>query len=148
MAGTFSEYVRFRPEALAELLRSDQGPVARHLLQLGETVKQGAQRRVGVYVAPDAYSAANRGRRSGQLKASIVKRLANVEGELACMVGSEDPIALLHHEGTVPHIIRARRAPRLVFYWPKAGRVVSFVQVSHPGTAPNRYLTDALADIR
>jgi hypothetical protein len=59
-------------------------------------------------------------------------------------VVAEDEIALWHHEGTRPHTIRARRKPLLVFFWPKAGRVVSFKQVNHPGTKPNRFLTKPL----
>jgi hypothetical protein len=148
VAGTFGDYVVFHPAALAELLRGPDGPVARHLLAKGELVKNEARRRVGVYVPPDSFSASNRKRKPGQLRDSIVKRLVQDGGELNCLVGSEDPIALLHHEGTVPHIIRASRAPRLVFFWPKVGGVVGFVQVNHPGTAPNRYLTDSLSVIR
>jgi hypothetical protein len=89
-----------------------------------------------------------RARRPGTLKDSIVKRLANVDGELNCLVGSNDPIALIHHEGTVPHIITPKKAGgRLTFYLPGAGAVVSVPKVNHPGTQPNRYLTDALADL-
>lgn len=145
---TFGNYVVFDPAALADLLRGDDGPVARDLIAKGELVKNEARRRVGVYVPPDSYSAANRGRKPGQLRDSIVKRLANENGELACLVGSDDPIALIHHEGTTPHIIRPRSAPMLVFYWPKVGGVVRLLQVNHPGTRPNRYLTDALSVLR
>lgn len=35
--------------------------------------------------------------------------------------------------GARPHIIRARRARTLAFYWPKVGRVVHPVFVRHPG---------------
>lgn len=145
---TFGSYVVFHPAALAELLRGPNGPNARNLIAKGELVRQEARRRVGVYVPPDAFSASNRNRKPGQLRDSIVKRLAEQGGELAVLVGSDDPIALLHHEGTTPHIIRASSKPMLVFYWPKVGRVVRFLQVSHPGTRPNRYLTDALAVLR
>ena len=148
MAGTFGNYVAFHPEALAELLRGPDGPTGRMLLVKGELVKQEARRRVGVYAPPDAFSASNRKRKPGQLRDSIVKRLAEEGGELACLVGSEDPIALLHHEGTVPHIIAARNKPLLVFYWPKVGQVVGLERVNHPGTRPNRYLTDSLSVLR
>lgn len=129
---------------LAELLRSPQGGVARKLFTDGEKVKQEARRLVGVYQPPDAYSAANRKRRPGTLRDSIVKRLVSDGQGLSVLVGSNDPVALWHHEGTRPHVIRARARPRLVFFWQKAGRVVAFKQVNHPGTKPNRFLVKAL----
>jgi hypothetical protein len=46
--------------------------------------------------------------------------------------------------GTKPHVIRARRAPALRFYWPKVGRVVFFKKVNHPGTKANRFLERAM----
>lgn len=131
---------------LAELLRGPNGPVMRQLIEDAELVKREAQRRVGVYRPPDAYSAANRRRRPGTLRDKIVKRVV-AGGPLGTkvQVGADDPIAWLHHEGTEPHVIRARRRPMLVFFWPKVGRVVSFKAVNHPGTEPNRFLSDALA---
>ena len=136
------------PAKLAEVLRSPQGPVMRRMIQDGELVKREAQRLVGVYRPPDAYSAANRRRRPGTLRDSIVKRVVATGRGSAVEVGSDDPIALLHHEGTVPHVIRARRKPLLVFFWRRVGHVVSFRQVNHPGTQPNRYLTNALRVLR
>lgn len=46
--------------------------------------------------------------------------------------------------GTKPHRIAARRAPALVFFWPKVGRTVFFKSVNHPGTKPNDFLTRAV----
>lgn len=132
------------PRKLAELLRSPQGVVARRLIEDAELVKQEAQRRVGVYDPPP--EGPPRARRPGTLRDSIVKRVVTTAGgDIAVEVGSSDPIALIHHEGTEPHIIAARNAPRLVFYWSVAGGVVAFTHVNHPGTKPNRYLTDSLA---
>lgn len=145
---TFGAYLIFDPAKLAEVLRGPNGPVARRLIEDGEKVKIEAKRLVGVYQPPDAYSAAHRRRRPGTLRDSIVKRFAEQGGEFECLIGSNDPIALMHHEGTVPHVIRAQNRPMLVFYWPKAGGVVSFKQVNHPGTQPNRYLTNALNVLR
>lgn len=136
------------PQKLAELMRSPQGPVIRRLIEDGEVVKQGAQRRVGVYRPPDSYAASHRTRKPGTLRDSIVKRVTSDGQGTYVEVGSADPIALLHHEGTEPHEITPSRAPRLVFFWPKVGHVVSLMRVSHPGTRPNRYLTDSLQDLR
>jgi hypothetical protein len=135
------------PVKLAQFLRGPNGPVLRRMIEDGELVKREAQRLVGVYRPPDAYSAANRRRRPGTLRDSIVKRV-HAGAQPYVEVGSDDPIALIHHEGTVPHVIRARRAPRLVFFWGKVGKVVAFKSVNHPGTKPNRYLTNALAVLR
>lgn len=146
--GTFGTHVTIDPVKLAEFMRSSQGPVIRHMIEQGERVKIKAQELVGVYEPPDAYSAANRKRRPGTLRDSIVKRVADVNGQPAVIVGSDDPIALWHHEGTQPHVVVPRTKPRLVFYWPKAGAVVSFLRVNHPGTRPNRFLTKALDVLR
>lgn len=135
-------------QKLAAFLRSPEGGVTRRLIEDGEKLKQEAQRRVGVYVPPDAYSAANRQRRPGTLRDSIVKRITTDGQGVAVLVGSSDPIALLHHEGTQPHVILPRTKPRLVFFWARAGRVVSFTRVNHPGTKRNPFLVDALQAIR
>jgi hypothetical protein len=51
--------------------------------------------------------------------------------------------------GTRAHVIRARRARYLRFFWRKLGRVVYFKSVRHPGTRPYRFLylaTHAVGD--
>lgn len=119
------------------------GDVVRFMLQQGELVKQEAQRLVGVYQPPPA--GPQRARRPGTLRDSIVKRFQVTSDGVVVTVGSEDPIALIHHEGTEPHTITARNAPTLVFWSERAGAVISVRQVQHPGTQPNRFLTEALA---
>lgn len=128
------------PAKLAELLRGPNGPVMRRLIQDGEAVKDRARQLVGVH---KPVPGERRTRRSGQLRDSIVKRIREPG---VVEVGSEDPIALLHHEGTPPHVITGN--PRLVFFWPKVGRVVAFPKVNHPGTRPNPYLVKALDVLR
>jgi hypothetical protein len=63
-------------------------------------------------------------------------------GGLTAVIGSDNRIALMHHQGTRPHIIMPRRAQTLRFY--SRGRIVYSKLVHHPGTKPNRYLTDNL----
>jgi hypothetical protein len=41
--------------------------------------------------------------------------------------------AVWNDQGTLPHSIYPRRAPQLVFYWAKVGRVVHLNSVRHPG---------------
>lgn len=146
--GEFSVRVQMDPVALAAFIRSPSGPVFRDLVTKGELVKQEARRRVGVYKPDprDPFAARRIARRApGTLRDSIVKRVARQpDGLPVILVGSDDPIALLHHEGTSAHTIVARRAPRLVFWSRKHQHVVRVRRVRHPGTAPNRYLTDAL----
>lgn len=141
--GTFGVYVVIRPAALQRLLESPTGPVTRDLLVRGERVKVRAQQLVGVH---EPQAGERRGRRPGTLRDSIVKRLARNGKGVACIVGSEDPIALWHHEGTVPHRIVPRNARLLRFV--SGGRVVYARGVNHPGTQPNRFLTDALPAAR
>lgn len=140
--------VIINPRLLAEFMRSPEGPVYRKMAKDAQKVKLEAQRLVGVYVPPDSYSASNRKRRPGTLRDSIVTRVVIRGGLPDWQVGSADPIAFLHHEGTPPHVIVASRKPFLVFYWPKVGKVVRFRSVNHPGTKPNRYLTNALKVIQ
>ena len=140
--------VRVFPQQLARLLNSPNGPVMRSLFRDGERVKQEAKREVGVWAPPPGapgWVSANRARRPGTLRDSIVKRFVNTSRGLAVQVIAEDEIALWHHEGTRAHTIRARSKPLLVFF--TGGRTVRTVQVSHPGTAPNRFLTKAVAKV-
>lgn len=141
------------PKGLAELLRGPNGPVYRRLIEDGELVKNKAKQECPVH-KPEAVLTFNtrENRRVGQLRDSIVKRVVvDSDGGPAVLVGSEDPVALWVHEGTVPHPIRARNAPRLVFYWRKGFNgpgIYRFKQVNHPGTQPNRFLLRALTVLR
>jgi hypothetical protein len=56
--------------------------------------------------------------------------------------GGSRSYVMPHHDGSPPHIIRARRAKALRFTW--KGEVVFFRQVRHPGTRGTKFLTRAL----
>ncbi len=45
---------------------------------------------------------------------------------------------------TRPHVIRAKRGRALRFNWPKAGGVVFFAKVNHPGTRPNPFFSQVI----
>jgi hypothetical protein len=122
------------PAKIATFVRDGGGPILRRLVEDGERVKVEARRLVGV--------------KTGNLRDHIVKRVYEVDGAPAVAVGVDKvPYALMHHEGTVPHEIWARRAPLLVFR-AKSGQLVFTRMVHHPGTKPNRFLTDALVVLR
>ena len=86
---------------------------------------------------------------TGELAASIVPDFgtwgpnADLEGRTVAVPRH----AIFVSKGTVPHIIRPKTAELLVFYWPKAGRVVHTKEVHHPGTEANPYLEEALESV-
>lgn len=50
-------------------------------------------------------------------------------------------------KGARAHVIRPKRAGgRLVFYWPKAGKVVVLRKVNHPGNAPHPWWEQVVRD--
>lgn len=84
---------------------------------------------------------------TGGLQNSIRRYWTRERGrKLTVAVGSNRKIAELHHEGTRPHVIRARNAKALR-YESDNGEVVFAKSVNHPGTKPNRYLTDNLRHV-
>lgn len=137
------------PVKLQRFVSSPSGPVFRYMAKQAQVVKQGAQRRVGVWQPkPGDPFAARRiaRRRPGTLRDAIVTRVVERGGIPVWLVIADDEVAQWHHDGTDPHIIRPRRKPRLVFY--NGSHVVATLLVRHPGTEPNPFLTDSLRDIR
>ena len=80
------------------------------------------------------------GKVTGGLAASIHHQMRRAHGLPEVIVGSDNRISLIHHEGTRPHAIKARNAEFLRFS--SNGRIVYDRAILHPGTKPNRYLTD------
>lgn len=116
-----------------QIVRSEKGDVFRYLFRKGQDVQDLAKMQVG--------------KRTGTLERSIVKRFGHTDDDLEVVVGSDLGYARMHHDGTRPHQIIAKPGGVLTFYWPKAGRVVSFRSVNHPGTKANPYLTDPLRTV-
>lgn len=92
-----------------------------------------------------ALAKAQVGVKTAKLQKSIKGNVSTGAGGISSMVGSDNPIALMHHEGTRPHIITPRRAHTLRFA--SRGRIVYTKIVHHPGTKPNRFLTDNLRKV-
>lgn len=120
--------VVIRKAELDFMLNNPSGDVGRYLAKKGRMVQAAAKAQVGV--------------RTGALRASIhMRHLRDSRGQYL-KIGSELNYALLHHEGSKPHLIVAKRATVLRFV--NRGRVVYAHSVMHPGTKANRYLTDNL----
>lgn len=117
--------------AIANITKNPRGMVGDHLRKMGRKLTILAKRDVGVD--------------TGQLRRSIYYRVFLRGGNLQLEVGSNDPIALMHHEGTRPHMIipHSRRALRF-----RQGSTMVFArEVMHPGTKPNPYLSKHLARV-
>lgn len=104
------------------------GELGRYMHKRGEIITAAAKAQVGV--------------RTGALRASIhMRHFRDTRGQYL-RIGSSLPYAYIHHEGTAPHLILPKRQEKLRFV--ARGAVVYTHLVRHPGTPPNRYLTDNL----
>ena len=124
---------------MAELLHSPTGPFGRWMIERGELVKQAARKQAPI--------------KTGCLRGSIVKRVEETPQGIAIRIVSDTSpcspsrksYSLYVHEGTKPHTIMGN--PTLAFFWPSGPngpRMYFFRSVQHPGTKPNRFLTDNL----
>lgn len=84
---------------------------------------------------------ASAGRKTGNLRARMETTGRKVDHRgLEARVGAPVKYALVHHQGSRPHVIKPRKAGgtlRFVI----GGRVIFAKRVNHPGTRPNHYLT-------
>ena len=126
--------------AFHRVFRSENGEVGRWLRRKATMIETLAKITVGVD--------------SGALLRSIDTMLTHhPSGDLMARVGANprDRItgyALIHHEGSRPHVIRARNAKYLRFPNRKTGQGWVFAkEVFHPGTAPNPFLTRFLREV-
>lgn len=113
---------------LDTLLNNPNGTVGRYLALKGKMIEAAAKAQVGV--------------RTGALRASIHMRHKRNTRYQYIEVGSKLKYARMHHEGTRPHLIYPQKRTVLRFY--SKGQIVHTHLVRHPGTRPNRYLSDQL----
>lgn len=108
------------------------GDVWRYIERKKFPALEGARRMVGV--------------RTGRLRRSISwYHLKNVTGQYAGLKASA-PHALMHHEGTRPHLIVPNQGKALRFQ--QRGVVVFRNSVMHPGTKANPFLRAQLIHFR
>lgn len=93
----------------------------------------------------NTFAKAQVGKDTRALYRSINYRVTAGSGNVLGVVTANNKIALMHHNGTRPHIIMARRAQTLRFK--SRGKIVYAKVVRHPGTRPNRFLTDSLGKV-
>lgn len=128
----------FDVPGLTETFQAADGPVGRDMTNRAVRVQLAAKRQVG--------------KKTHRLERSIVKRFGRRAGvnqgagalaDIVISVGSDVSYALLHHDGTRPHVIRPHN-PKGCLRFMVDGHVVFAKVVHHPGTHPNRYLSDNL----
>jgi hypothetical protein len=124
-----SKLVLYRP-ILAEYLNGQSGDLWRWMDKRADKVVRGAKRQVGV--------------QTGRLRRSIHSRHSKSLTGQELMIGSDISYGYMHHEGTRPHIIAPKNGGVLVL---RSGHVVRGA-VRHPGTKPNRFLSDQLIHFR
>lgn len=120
--------VWYRP-VLDNLLNQRTGAVGRHLLKKAKVITAAAKTQVGVD--------------TGKLKKSIDTNFERTAVGPQVRIGSDVSYALIHHEGSRPHVIVAK-PPKMLTFNGRGGKVIRTKSVNHPGTKPNRYLSDHL----
>ena len=134
----------FNYAEIDKLLNSPSGNTGRHLEKKAERLRDAARMQAGF----------NTGRLRRSIRVYGLRRSAMGQ---QIQIGSSVPYALMHHEGTRPHMIYPKNHRFLKF---KPGRGASAGwnvladgsvlarKVRHPGTKPNRYLSDSVKYIR
>lgn len=114
-----------------DMTKNPNGMIGSYFRARGRVLENLAKRQVGVKTA--------------KLQRSIHSDIAVTGYGFKVSVGSDNPIALLHHNGTKPHTIFPKTGKTLRFN--HHGKIVYAKVVRHPGTKPNRYLTDNLPKV-
>lgn len=126
---TLSHVTIYKPILNFEMTNS-MGMVGRHLYDIGGRIIVDARRQVGY--------------KTGALSRSIGLSHQSFPGRgQSITIGSSLSYAHMHHEGTRPHLITPND-PKGVLVFSKGARIIRSKVVNHPGTAPNRYLSDQL----
>ncbi len=148
VAGPLGEgaYYTFTPNipGFTGLTRRPSGAVGRDLARRAALVEAAAKQQVPigrVRGGPGTKRTAGR-----NLRDTIRTRIAYTAWQPpVAYVGSDHPIALIHHEGSRPHLILPRKPGGVLVFYPRGQSTPVFARrVNHPGTKPNHYLTGNL----
>lgn len=123
----FSDLVLYNPQ-FENYINDPTGKVGRYVKARGRAIVGAAKRQVGVD--------------TGALRKSIVMVHTRHKYGHKLWIGSKLPYAYLHHEGSRPHLIVPKKSEVLRFS--SGSRIVYSRAVLHPGTRPNRFLSDQL----
>lgn len=123
----------FTPDSLgmSYVLRHPNGPTGQYITNRTATLYVLARFQVGV--------------KTGALYQSIGYDIVSGASGLVGTVTASDAKAIMHHNGTRPHLIFPRKGQTLRFV--SRGRIVYAKVVHHPGTKPNKFLTDNLPKV-
>lgn len=124
----FKGLILYKPELNREL-HLNGGVVWKYMDKLGDRIVRGAKHQVGV--------------KTGALRQSIRMRHYSSPVGQHLWIGSMKDYAYLHHEGTRPHLITPKE-PGGVLQFSRGTRLIRTELVRHPGTKPNKYLSDQL----
>lgn len=123
-----ASYITWYDSVIDHMLRAPTGTVGRYIDRKG--------------VSTERLAVAQVGKETYDLVRSISRKTESAPYGVKVTISAWDRKAMMHHEGTRPHIIRPRNAKVLRFK--VGGKVVYASLVRHPGTKPNRFLTDNL----
>lgn len=119
------------PLGMSYVLRHPGGPVGQYISNRSSTLAILAKFQVGV--------------KTGALYRSITFTVVSGSSGIVGTVSALDKKAMMHHNGTRPHLIFPVNKQTLRFY--SRGRIVYAKVVRHPGTKPNKFLTDNLPKV-
>jgi hypothetical protein len=125
----YFDRITFDQLALDKLLNQEKTGVGYHMNRIAAEIKRRAVKQVG--------------KDTGKLAKSIRWEYERTASGQARRIFADNEIAMIHHEGTRPHVINPNDGKILTFS-SKRGATVFTDQVMHPGTAPNRFLSDQL----
>lgn len=83
------------------------------------------------------------------IKSQMVENAAEIYGRVYVDPSMFKPVvAHTLESGSRAHVITARNAPALSFFWEKLGRRVSFRSVNHPGFVGRSYMQSSLDEMK
>lgn len=126
--------MQINTRVLDRVLNSPKGEMGVELYKRARRMARHAKNQAPIGSGPTA----------GRLKRSIkVYRHERYTRGQTIRIGTSVPYAPYVHEGTRPHLIVPRNPAGALKFVPKGGTMVIITKrVKHPGSRPNRFLTD------